>query len=144
MWFSLFFLSCEWEILTYKLRLIWIENRATLFVHLNVNLNSIETMLLGASNHCSTTAAAAAVAAASKNGTDFSIAAIMSRGSLSREPSERSLSKYSAPKKVQDYLKPTFSRKHPGRKPLTDSMRKSDSRSLFSFLLLKMVSTAAI
>lgn len=51
-------------------------------------------MLLGASNHCSTAAAAAAVAAASKNGTDFSIAAIMSRGSLSREPSERSLSKY--------------------------------------------------
>lgn len=50
-------------------------------------------MLLGASNHCSATAAAAAVAAASKNGTDFSIAAIMSRGSLSREPSERSLSK---------------------------------------------------
>lgn len=54
-------------------------------------------MLLGASNHCSATAAAAAaVAAASKNGTDFSIAAIMSRGSLSREPSERSLSKYTS------------------------------------------------
>lgn len=60
-------------------------------------------MLLGAANHCSNTtaaaaavaaAAAAAAAAASKNGTDFSIAAIMSRGSLSREPSERSLSKY--------------------------------------------------
>ncbi|XP_031623561.1 T-box protein H15-like [Contarinia nasturtii] len=48
-------------------------------------------MLLGASNHCSSAAAAAAVAA-SKNGTDFSIAAIMSRGSLSREPSERSSS----------------------------------------------------
>lgn len=47
-----------------------------------------KTMLLGASNHCS-------AAAASKNAaTDFSIAAIMSRDALSREPSERSLSKY--------------------------------------------------
>lgn len=45
-------------------------------------------MLLGASNHCS-------AAAASKNAaTDFSIAAIMSRNAQSREPSERSLSKY--------------------------------------------------
>lgn len=50
-------------------------------------------MLLGASNHCS-----AAAAAASKNAaTDFSIAAIMSRDALSREPSERSLSKYKNP-----------------------------------------------
>lgn len=50
-------------------------------------------MLVGASNPCNN---AGAVAAASKNpnATDFSIAAIMSRGSLSREPSERSFSKY--------------------------------------------------
>lgn len=49
-------------------------------------------MLLGASNPCN----GGAVAAASKNpnATDFSIAAIMSRGSVSREPSERSLSKW--------------------------------------------------
>lgn len=48
-------------------------------------------MLLGAANPCN-----GAVAAASKNpsATDFSIAAIMSRGSMSREPSERSLSKF--------------------------------------------------
>lgn len=48
-------------------------------------------MLVGASNPCN-----GAVAAASKNpnATDFSIAAIMSRGSMSREPSERSLSKF--------------------------------------------------
>lgn len=67
-----------------------------------IQLDCQSTMLLGAANHCSNTsaaaaavaAAAAAAAAASKNGTDFSIAAIMSRGSLSREPSERSLSKY--------------------------------------------------
>lgn len=32
--------------------------------------------------------------AASKGGTDFSIAAIMARGSSSREPSERSLSEF--------------------------------------------------
>lgn len=63
-------------------------------------------MLVGAQNHCNTrnasasaavtvaAAAAAAAAAASKNATDFSIAAIMSRSSSSREPSERSLSKF--------------------------------------------------
>lgn len=53
-------------------------------------------MLLGAQNHCGANGAAAAAAAniaASKGATDFSIAAIMSRNSLSREPSERSLSK---------------------------------------------------
>lgn len=49
-------------------------------------------MLLGTSNNCNT-------AATSKNAaTDFSIAAIMSKNAQSREPSERSLSKYAAAK----------------------------------------------
>lgn len=47
-----------------------------------------KTMLLGTQNHC------AANLAASKGATDFSIAAIMARGPSSREPSERSISKW--------------------------------------------------
>lgn len=68
-------------------------------------------MLLGAPNHCNASAAvaAAAVVAASKNSTDFSIAAIMSRRSLSREPSERSLSKYTGLTQSFFGLNKTFS-----------------------------------
>lgn len=60
-------------------------------------------MLLNTQNHCPTasaaavTAAAAAAAAnlaASKGATDFSIAAIMSRGASSGESSEKSMSKF--------------------------------------------------
>lgn len=57
-------------------------------------------MLLSTQNHCPTAAAAAAAAvaaanlAASKGATDFSIAAIMSRGASSRESSEKSMSKF--------------------------------------------------
>lgn len=55
-------------------------------------------MILGTQNHCTNARAAVAAAdaaLANKNGTDFSIAAIMSRNSVSRDPSEseRSLSK---------------------------------------------------
>lgn len=39
--------------------------------------------------------------AASKGGTDFSIAAIMARGSSSREPSERSLSELNSNNKIE-------------------------------------------
>lgn len=47
-----------------------------------------EDMLLGTQNHCG------ANLANSKGATDFSIAAIMARGPSSREPSERSISKF--------------------------------------------------
>lgn len=48
----------------------------------------LNKMLLGTQNHY------AAADNNSKGGTDFSIAAIMARGGSSREPSERSLSKF--------------------------------------------------
>lgn len=59
------------------------------YTNVNVNVNDFceyWKMLLGTQNQNH------ANIAASKGGTDFSIAAIMARGSSSREPSERSLS----------------------------------------------------
>lgn len=56
----------------------------------------LNKMLLGTQNHY------AAADNNSKGGTDFSIAAIMARGGSSREPSERSLSKF-----LQKYIKKT-------------------------------------
>lgn len=55
-----------------------------------VHKKHIKNMIIGTQNHC---AAANIATSNSKGGTDFSIAAIMARGSSSREPSERSLSK---------------------------------------------------
>lgn len=56
----------------------------------------LNKMLLGTQNHY------AAADNNSKGGTDFSIAAIMARGGSSREPSERSLSKF-----LQKYIMKT-------------------------------------
>lgn len=57
--------------------------------HLNNNNNN--NMIIGTASHC---AAAANLANSKGGGTDFSIAAIMARGGSSREPSERSISKW--------------------------------------------------
>lgn len=57
-----------------------------------VQKKHINNMIIGTQNHC---AVANIATSNSKGGTDFSIAAIMARGSSSREPSERSLSKIS-------------------------------------------------
>lgn len=58
--------------------------------HLNNNNNN-NNMIIGTASHC---AAAANLANSKGGGTDFSIAAIMARGGSSREPSERSISKW--------------------------------------------------
>lgn len=57
-------------------------------VHKKHNNNS---MIIGTQNHCA--AANLSTSNSKGGGTDFSIAAIMARGGLSREPSERSISK---------------------------------------------------
>lgn len=54
------------------------------------HLNNNNNMIIGTQNHC----AAANLANSKGGGTDFSIAAIMARGGSSREPSERSISKW--------------------------------------------------
>lgn len=61
------------------------------------------SMIIGTPNHC--TAANLSTSNTKGGGTDFSIAAIMARGSSSREPSERSLSKY-----ICEFEAPTLNR----------------------------------
>jgi hypothetical protein len=55
-----------------------------------INKKHLNNMLVGTQNHCAANLSASSKGAA----TDFSIAAIMARGGSSREPSERSISKF--------------------------------------------------